>query len=559
MTRPLAEKLLVAESKTQYIAKALQDPSCLSGEILDKISRDMQFLSELLVSVRSEIESGYAIPSLGPDRLRSTIVLLARKDPRSALLALLDRVISVTGAERGLILVKRRGKVIPLVGRGWSISDLRPEDRATYVQVSAYVMKTGRPLVNEVPSNKVRPPAASFVCLPIPGLDAVSAAILVESEAVSLVDAACGAAAGFLESLAEAVNLTSTIRKAIAPKRPFPQIVGNDPAFLKELGIVERAARTDVPVLIQGESGTGKELVARALHEASPRSGGPFLPVNCSGLPESILDSELFGHEKGAFTGATSTRDGILEATESGTVFLDEIADMSPSLQAKLLRFIQFGEVRRIGSSSVKRVDVRVVAATNRDLELLVSQGKFREDLYYRLNVVSSYLPPLRERRSDILLLVDHFLALHGAHERKLRLSPSALEAMVSYDYPGNVRELENAIRRLVALSSSAVVTRDQLPAKIRASADVSEVTVPRSNVELKRAKARARKLVADRLERIFLIEALRESRGKITRAAELTGINRSLLHQMVAKHGIDARAFAIDRSVKREGGGRKL
>jgi DNA-binding NtrC family response regulator len=382
------------------------------------------------------------------------------------------------------------------------------------------------------------------MCLPFPGEGDAVVAIHVESDTVRLTESSLRAANRFLSGISESVDLTSVVERAASEPRPFPHIVGNARCLVKELEVAERISRTDIPVLIQGESGTGKELVARAMHKASARGKKAFVAVNCSGLPESILDSELFGHEEGAFTGASSSRPGIFESADGGTLFLDEIADMSPSVQAKILRFVQFGEIRRIGSARVGRVDVRIIAATNRDLESLVSEGKFREDLYYRLNVVSIYLPPLRQRRCDVPLLIDHFIAAYAAEGEKVRISPAARGAVVAYDYPGNVRELENIVRRFLALSEARLVAIDHLPSKLRGG-EAAGVVVPRSNAELKRAKAHARKRVTEELERLFLVEALERSKGSITRAAMLTGVNRSLLNQMVSKHGMDARDFS--------------
>ncbi len=544
MTEPLADKLEIAESKREYIARALQDPASLSTEMLQGIAKDLQFLGQVLDSLRPEIEGAYGWKSGEAAELQSTILLLTQKDPRAALVAVLDYVISMTRADRGHISLMKKGAAVPVVERGRSVSELPGDAQRAYRKLSSHVMESGGAVLNELPDEGGATPAFSFMCLPFPEEGDAEGAILVESDTMRLTESCARAARGFLARISESVDLRSVLKRAASQRRPFPHIVGGARCFVKELEVAERISRTEIPVLIHGESGTGKELVAHAIHRASDRSDKPFVAVNCSGLPESILDSELFGHERGAFTGASSSEEGIFESAEGGTLFLDEIADMSPSLQAKILRFVQFGEVRRVGSTKVERVDVRIIAATNRDLEALVSRGKFREDLYYRLNVVSIYMPPLRARRGDVPMLIDHFIALHASKRERVRISPAAREALLAYDYPGNVRELENVVRRFLALSETPLVSVEQLPSKLRGEVREEE-EVPRSNAELKRAKARARKRVTEELERLFLADALKRSDGNVTRAAALTGVNRSLLHQMVSKHGMNPKEFS--------------
>jgi two-component system response regulator HydG len=246
-------------------------------------------------------------------------------------------------------------------------------------------------------------------------------------------------------------------------------IVGAAPAMLDVYKMVARVAPTMSTVLVVGESGTGKELVARAIHTHSPRANGPFVAVNCTALTESLLESELFGHAKGAFTGAVASKRGIFEEAQGGTVFLDEIGDVAGKMQAQLLRVLQEGEVRRVGGTEAIQVDVRVVAATNRELEEEVKQGRFREDLYFRINVVTIRLPPLRERPSDIPLLVDHFLAIYCRKNGKpaMTVTRAALDRLTAYAWPGNVRELENVIERAVVLGRSATIDVENLPAPI--------------------------------------------------------------------------------------------
>jgi two-component system response regulator AtoC len=294
-------------------------------------------------------------------------------------------------------------------------------------------------------------------------------------------------------------------------------------------------------VLVVGESGTGKELVARAIHTHSPRANGPFVAVNCTALTESLLESELFGHAKGAFTGAVASKRGIFEEAQGGTVFLDEIGDVAGKMQAQLLRVLQEGEVRRVGGTEAIKIDVRVVAATNRELEEEVREGRFREDLYFRINVVTIRLPPLRERPSDIPLLVDHFLAKYAARERRndAGVAPQAMSLLQRYAWPGNVRELENVIERALALSKDGVILPSDLPAEI-----AHEVTSTGGVA----ATAAGGGLVEDRptlaeLERRYIELILRETGGNKKRAAEILGIDRRTLYRTLEREGRAAEA----------------
>jgi transcriptional regulator with GAF, ATPase, and Fis domain len=292
--------------------------------------------------------------------------------------------------------------------------------------------------------------------------------------------------------------------------------------------IVARVGPTRSTVLIQGETGTGKELIARAIHAASPRADRPLVPVDCSALAESLLESELFGHVKGAFTGALADRRGLFAAAHGGTCFLDEIGEISPCVQAKLLRVLQEHEVRPVGGTESSKVDVRVIAATNKDLGALVAAGKFREDVFYRLSVVTIVLPPLRERRQDIPLLATHFLQAYVAANDKAvsGISPEAMATLTAYDWPGNVRELEHAIEHAVALTSNAVLQPDDLPPKL---AEVARpVMVPAA------APLSLREAVVGHVRRV-----LREARWNKKLAAQLLGIHRRTLYRLTKRYGI--------------------
>ena len=312
-------------------------------------------------------------------------------------------------------------------------------------------------------------------------------------------------------------------------------IVSTSRRMEEALNLVGRVAQSQATVLILGESGTGKELIARAIHYSSPRVEKPFVKMNCAALPENLLESELFGHEKGAFTGAVARRIGRFEQADQGSIFLDEIGDLSPSLQMKLLRVLQEKEFERVGSNQTIQTDVRVIAATNRILEAAIQKGGFREDLYYRLNVVTISLPPLRERKEDIPALIEHFLKKYNRENNKKvgSLSKEARDLLIQYDYPGNVRELENIIERAVVLCRGEILTTQDLPLNLR---DV------KMEAFLERAK-RGRSLpdALEEIERQEIVKALEKFSGVQTKAAEDLGIRERVLRYKMKKHKITA------------------
>ncbi len=322
----------------------------------------------------------------------------------------------------------------------------------------------------------------------------------------------------------------------------FENIVGKSAAMQRVFDVVRKVADTDLTVLIRGPSGTGKELVANAIHWRSPRRSKPFVKVNCAAFARDLVESELFGHEKGAFTGATSAREGKFEVADGGTLLLDEIGDMPLETQAKILRVLQEREFERVGGNRTLPVDVRILAATNQDLEARVRDGRFREDLYYRLNVVTVALPPLAERPEDLPLLIERFL--RAAAERLRRpqrtLAPAAYRALVAHAWPGNARELEHAIEQAVALASGPEIVVDDLPAALRATPVEAMAGAEPGAMTFRDAKQR---LVED-FERRFIGEALARHRGNISKAAEEMGMYRQQLQQKLADYGIDAESY---------------
>ncbi len=328
------------------------------------------------------------------------------------------------------------------------------------------------------------------------------------------------------------------LREELGGATGFENIIGRSNSMLRVFDLVRKVAKSEASVLIIGESGTGKEVIARSIHGNSRRALAPFIPVDCASLPENLLESELFGHEKGAFTGAHASRPGLFEFAHGGTVFLDEIGDLTVNLQAKLLRVLQERQVRRVGGNRLVDVDVRVISATNKNLEEAVTKGGFREDLYFRLNVISIALPPLRERRGDVPLLVHHFLPRYAKESGKevTGVSPEALELLEAYSWPGNVRELQNVLERAVVLSTGSTLRPKDLPEQIRRRGQGLPVTAAApKGLPLKKAKEE----LAKSFEKEYLVELLEKHQGNISQAAKTAGVDRKTIHRLLKKHGI--------------------
>jgi DNA-binding NtrC family response regulator len=325
------------------------------------------------------------------------------------------------------------------------------------------------------------------------------------------------------------------LRTQIDTRYSFQSIIGNSPAIRETFRVMRHAASSESSVLVTGESGTGKELVARAIHSNSVRTRRKFVTVNCGAIPDGLIESELFGHVKGSFTSAVADKKGLVEEADKGTLFLDEIGELSPHLQAKLLRVLQEGEFLRIGDTRPRRVSVRVIAATNRDLKKAIADKSFREDLYYRLNVIPIELPPLSKRKDDIPLLVNHFIDKHKgkAPEKNISgISKDAMQALLSYHFPGNVRELENSIEYAIAFTAGPVIQRDDLPKYILEDKKLSQEAQKIPIMPLKDAKGQ--------FEKSLIIAALIESGGNISEAARLLNVHRQNLQQKIRLLGID-------------------
>jgi DNA-binding NtrC family response regulator len=333
------------------------------------------------------------------------------------------------------------------------------------------------------------------------------------------------------------------LRSQIQEHSRVGRLIGQSQPMQQLYRIIKRVAKTDSTVLITGESGTGKELIANAIHYQSARRDMPFVPINCGAIPEELLESELFGHEKGAFTGAFKERRGRFELANKGTVFLDEIGEMSPKLQVKLLRFLQETKFHRIGGSRTIEVDVRILAATNKDLERAVAENEFREDLFYRLNVIPIQVPPLRDRESDIRPLIQHFIQQHCQKKNipLKRMSPGAIVSFEQYDWPGNVRELENVIERLVILTDAEEIQVQDLPSRMQSYQQVEPklIELGEDGINLKET--------LDDLENRLILDALQRAGGVKNKAAKLLGLNRTTLIEKMKKKQID---FTLNNAV---------
>jgi Nif-specific regulatory protein len=485
-------------------------------------------------------------------------------DVRDVVVPVLKAMSRHMGMSRGTLTLLNRaaGEIVIEAAHGLSNSE---QERGRYKLgegITGQVIQTGRPAIipriSEEPMFLDKTGArrnlaredVSFICVPIKQgreiFGALSADRLFSDEVSLEEDVRLLSIIGSL--IAQAVRLRQSMREErqrlleenerlqgeLADRFRPSNIIGNSKPMQAVYDMIAQVAKSTTSALIHGESGTGKELVAHAIHYNSLRATKPFIKVNCGALPETVLESELFGHERGAFTGALAMRKGRFELASGGTIFLDEVGDFSPATQIKLLRVLQEREFERVGGSSTIKVDVRIIAATNRDLDRLIEAGKFRSDLYYRLNVFPIHLPPLRERKSDILLLADYFVEKYSKtmHKDVRRISTPAIDMLMSYHWPGNVRELENVIERAVLLSTDDVIHGHHLPPTLQtaeASGTAFSGNLPQT---------------MDNVERELILDALKSGRGNKAKAARILGISERLMGLRVQKHGIDPRRF---------------
>jgi DNA-binding NtrC family response regulator len=334
-----------------------------------------------------------------------------------------------------------------------------------------------------------------------------------------------------------------------SPSYHFDNIIGESAPMQRVFRLIAQCAPTNSTVMLRGESGTGKEVIARAIHYNSLREDRPFVAVDCTSLSESLLESELFGHVKGSFTGATAHKKGLFETADGGTLFLDEIGNISLSTQAKLLRFIEEREFKAVGDTRVQKVDVRLITATNKNLERMVADGEFRDDLYYRINIFPIEIPPLRDRRDDIPLLAAHFLERHNEDipNASREFSPAATNLLMNHDWPGNVRELENVVQRAIILAGGDIIRQGYLVNIVDMLPRV-DLDVPRTSEELKQIKKAARQKSVENVEKHFVLGALKRNGWNVTRAAEQTGMQRSNFQAMMKKYDIRIRSIDHDK-----------
>jgi DNA-binding NtrC family response regulator len=426
---------------------------------------------------------------------------------------------TVTDSERALgLLEAERPDVVLTDLRMPGIDGMAVLARAMEIDPDAVVIViTGHGSV-EAAVEAMRAGAFDFLLKPLPSNDALRVAV----------DRAVGRRRLLEEN--------RRLREPLAPRVGFDKIVGTSSQMVAVFELVQKAARSEANILIQGESGTGKELIARAIHANSPRAAQVFVPVDCASLPDTLLESELFGHERGAFTGADRTKPGMIEIADKGTLFLDEIGELPSSLQSKLLRALQERQIRRVGGTKFLNVDVRLVSATNRDTAELVQKGQFREDLFYRINVITIVLPPLRDRKGDVAVLAHHFLHRYGRNrEQALEgIEPDALALLEGYTWPGNVRELQNVIERACVLAEGPLIRPRDLPDHVRGRGRPAPA-VPGKDLPLREAREAWLRAFAQE----YLADLLRRHGGNISQAAKTAGIDRKTLHRLLAKHGI--------------------
>jgi Nif-specific regulatory protein len=485
-------------------------------------------------------------------------ILSSQYDLREQLDKVLNEMSDRTGMNRGMISILDRdsGEAILDVAHGVDIDGLE----ITYKPgegITGQVAQTGKPMVvTNLGKEKhfldrtgarrgLNQSELAFICVPIIYDEKVVGVLSADKVAheVDNQDYEIQLLSEVAELIAKSVHMRAIeeenrrLRNILGrTQRPSEQIIGNSKIMKEVFGLVSQVSDSNTTVLIHGETGTGKELVAKAIHQNSPRMNGAFIEVNCAAMPDTLIESELFGHEKGAFTGADQRRRGRFEEANGGTIFLDEVGELSPLAQAKLLRVIQERQFQPLGSGRIVKVNVRIIAATNRNLEQDVAAGKFRADLYYRLHVFPIFMPPLRERGGDIILLSDYFVEKYAKMFKKSikRISTPAIDVLLAYHWPGNVRELENCVERAVLVANGDTIDSINLPPSLQMK------TAPN---EVRRQQGKLTSLV-NTYERSLIIDALKDSRGNQSQAARLLGTTKRIIQYKVEKYGIDTKRF---------------
>jgi Nif-specific regulatory protein len=546
-TESISQRLLEMQKTAEQGAHDLGDAVTEITQRLDRLQKEAK-------DFRTLYETGGVISSeMNLDRLLETVM---------------DLVLQVTKGERGfVVLVEADDNLNFRVARNIEHDHVdKPEFEVSRGIIQSTISKGEITLIRDAQSDVdlmertsvVELGLKSILCAPLRSSEGIIGVVYVENRAAA--SAFTEDDARLLGSLAKQIsrgienarrhtNLARSREKLLQElglKYNFEEIVGNSPQILSILELIASVADTDATALVSGESGTGKELIARALHYNSSRRDKPFITLNCAAIPENLLESELFGHVRGAFTGASESRTGRFEAANHGTIFLDEIGDMPLNLQMKILRVLERKEIERLGSNKTLRVDVRVVAATNKNLREAIKEGMFREDLFHRLNVIGIDIPPLSERREDIMLLASHFTKRFWEQMGKppLGIDPQCQRALENYSYPGNVRELENMLKRAVILCKGDMLSCEDLPRAVRDAGHGAE-EVPTNNETLKQAKVKAREDASARIEKAFLIETLRSAGGVVSRAAASSGMHRVQYHRLLSKHGIDPKDYS--------------
>jgi transcriptional regulator with GAF, ATPase, and Fis domain len=487
--------------------------------------------------------------------------LLAETELSGILNLAMDQLVELSGAERGLIILfDNNGNISIETARNLAREDIdNPKFQISHTIINK-VKTEGNPvcLQNALEDSSLNKSSStsrlkilSVICLPLLKKNKIYGVVYLDNRKISGIFTAKNQQ--LVQSFAGLISLTAHkaleinslhhrldgLESELRKKFQFDHIIGHCPQMINVLKIVTQVANTDATILIYGESGTGKELIARSVHYNSNRKENKFIPLNCGALPEQLLESELFGHTRGAFTGALKDTAGWFEAANGGTIFLDEVSEMSPALQVKLLRVLQTGEYSRVGSTEISKTDVRIIAATNQLLRDLVANNSFRNDLYYRLNVIDIELPPLRNRKSDIPVLAQHFLIkfCKTNHKNNVRLSNAAEACLLNYSYPGNIRELENAIQRAVTLVENDIIEPYHFPSSICKNKATLKISSYSSLTEAKRK-------ASEKAEKEYINDCLRATGGHVRNAAKMAGIDASNFHKMMKKHKIDYTEF---------------